>query len=83
MASRREEGRNGMRRWHGRLALVTGASSGIGATVARRLLANGIHVVAVARRLEQIHQLAKKGTEENNLLHPYQCDVANTKEVSE
>jgi short-subunit dehydrogenase len=43
------------------LALVTGASSGIGAATARRLLDHGYRVVAAARRLEAMAPLAAAG----------------------
>lgn len=39
-------------------AVVTGASSGIGAATARRLAAEGFHVVCAARRSERIEGLA-------------------------
>ncbi len=47
-----------------RLAVVTGASSGLGAAIARLLLHEGYRVIAVARREEPLRQLEDLGTAE-------------------
>ncbi|XP_065349667.1 dehydrogenase/reductase SDR family member 11-like [Cloeon dipterum] len=70
-----------MERWSNRVAIVTGASSGIGALVAKLLVENGLKVVGVARRVERVKQLASELKGAKGELHPVQGDVSVEEDV--
>ncbi len=48
----------GIERWKGKVALVTGASSGIGVAIARALSKGGLKVALAARRRSRLESLA-------------------------
>lgn len=48
-----------MEKWLGKVAVVTGVSSGIGAAVATQLVEAGLKVVGLARRKEKCEELSK------------------------
>src|SRR3954452_6772311 len=56
----------------GRVAIVTGASSGLGARFATVLADAGAQVVAAARRLDRLRELA-----DGRRIEPVQCDVTD------
>lgn len=61
----------------GRVALVTGASSGIGETIAHALANAGAQVVLVARRLPELERVAHEITEAGGRAAAIACDLAD------
>lgn len=63
------------------VAFVTGASSGLGAGLARRFAADGWGVALAARRLDRLHRLAAEIEEGGGRAVACPCDVARRAEV--
>ena len=62
------------------IAVVTGASSGIGAATTQRLAADGFHVVAAARRSDRLDQLVRSVPE--GQITAVTCDVTVDADVA-
>jgi NADP-dependent 3-hydroxy acid dehydrogenase YdfG len=64
-----------------KVAIVTGASSGIGEATAIALAAEGAKVVAVARRSDRLEALAEKIRAQGGTLQPMTADVADEAQI--
>ncbi|MFF0151015.1 SDR family oxidoreductase [Micromonospora sp. NPDC005203] len=64
------------------VAIVTGASSGIGAATARRLAAEGFHVLAAARRAERLAELVAEITAAGGQATAVTCDITSDESVA-
>jgi short-subunit dehydrogenase len=67
----------GLTDFRDRVAVVTGASSGIGAQLARDLAGRGAHVALLARRADRLEQLADELGQSGVTALPVVCDVAD------
>jgi NADP-dependent 3-hydroxy acid dehydrogenase YdfG len=71
----------GIGRWRGRVAVVTGASSGIGAAIARRLAREGLRVALLARRLDRLSVLESELRDAGGTVQAWRCDVTREDDV--
>jgi NAD(P)-dependent dehydrogenase (short-subunit alcohol dehydrogenase family) len=68
---------------HGRVAIVTGASSGIGAAVALALVADGYRVVIAARRAQKLQEMVRSAGDAGRNLLAVTADVTDPQSVRE
>ena len=64
-----------------KVAIITGASSGIGRETARLFAEEGATVIAAARRKERLEELAKDTANLKGKIIPYQLDVTDKEQV--
>ncbi|KAM7349319.1 farnesol dehydrogenase-like [Cochliomyia hominivorax] len=73
-----------MERWQNKIAVVTGASSGIGVAIVKDLIRNGLQVVGLARRVERVENIRKELPKNlQSRLTALKCDVSNLQSVNE
>ncbi|CAK9294193.1 unnamed protein product [Gordionus sp. m RMFG-2023] len=70
-----------MEKWKGKVALVTGASKGLGRCIAETLASHGIKVVACARNEEQLKSLSQELKQKNAHLDPVKCDMEDVTQI--
>ncbi|XP_064606930.1 dehydrogenase/reductase SDR family member 11-like [Liolophura sinensis] len=70
-----------MERWRGRVALVTGASKGIGSQITRVLASHGLKVVACARSEDKLQELAEELQSSMGDVFPIRCDLRSEVDI--
>jgi len=70
-----------MKRFENRVALVTGASRGIGEAIARRLASEGAHVLAAARSLEALERVVAAIGEAGGAATALRMDLADASSI--
>ena len=66
----------------GRIAIVTGASSGLGYEYCKAFAENGAKVAAFARRKERLEKLKEEIESMGGTCLPVQCDVGKEEQVT-
>lgn len=67
----------------GKVALVTGASRGIGQSISMILAQNGAHVICVSRNINDVQSVADKISSLKFSASAYSCDISNSNKVTE
>lgn len=72
-----------MEKWRGKIAVVTGASCGIGESLVKDFAKNGVNVVGLARRSGKIDEYAEKLGETPGKIYSRKCDVSDLESIKE
>ncbi|KAH1007807.1 hypothetical protein HUJ04_005000 [Dendroctonus ponderosae] len=70
-----------LERFIGKVAVVTGASAGIGAAIVEELVKNGLIVAGLARRINKIEKIAHKLSGQKGTLCAFKCDLTEESQI--
>lgn len=71
-----------MEKWLGKVAVVTGASAGIGAAISVDLIKSGMIVIGLARREDKILALKEQLSDDAvDRLYAFKCDVSKVDDI--
>ena len=63
------------------MAIITGASEGIGCSFAKLLVKNGWEVIGISRNIRKLNSLNKELSKCKGVFKPFSCDVQNFKKL--
>ena len=66
----------------GNVAVITGASSGLGKSMAKSFAKQGANLVIMARRIERLEELKKELEKEGVQVMALKCDVTSTEDIN-
>ncbi|KAF5298285.1 hypothetical protein FQR65_LT09796 [Abscondita terminalis] len=72
---------NNLERWVGKLAIVSGASSGIGKAISIQLVKAGINVLGTARREERLINVSEQLLNEKGKFYPFASDFSKEEDI--
>lgn len=67
----------------GKIALITGASSGLGAAVAKRYIDEGAHLIIIGRNLKRLEVIDDYAQEQGNSVTIVQLDLTDYPKIAE
>lgn len=70
-----------MDRWAGKLAVVTGASAGIGRAIATALLQSSVIVIGVGRNRDRLKEIQSEWMDKSTSFYPMVCDLTSKEQL--